>query len=79
MSSPFLRTLQTAQKICDVLKLDGIHTSNLIVDVLNGHCHIHEQPVVPPSDTAERGIKILSLDDRPIPKFPERTAEGRQR
>ena len=79
ISSPFLRCMQTAQQICHALQLPGIHTCNGIVDVLNGHCGIHEQPEVPASDVAKYGINVLVYHNEPLPKYPERTRDGLKR
>ena len=80
ISSPFLRCLQTAQPVCDALDLPGVTTCNGIVDVINSHCGIHEQPEVPYEyDVAESGIKVLSYDQSPLPMYPERTKTGLKR
>ena len=71
--------MQTAQEICNTLRLPGIHTCNGIVDVLNGHCGIHEQPVVPTSEVAKYGINVLVYHHEPLPKYPERTRDGLKR
>ena len=79
VSSPFLRCLQTAQQISDVLSLPGLHTCNSIVDVLSDHCGIHEQPVVPASSVAELGINISNMDTSELPRYPERARDGVKR
>jgi len=71
--------LQTAQQLSNALSLPGVDTCNGIVDVLNGHCGIHQQPEVPASDVAQYGIKIMNQDESELPKYPERTREGLQR
>lgn len=62
-----------------MLQLPGIHTCNEIVDVVNGHCGIHQQPEVPAQEVAKQGIKIAQVDDRPLPEYPERTRDGLKR
>ena len=81
ITSPFLRCLQTAQQICEVLGLSGLHTCNDIVDVLTSHCGIHEQPLVPAPDSQldALGIKIVEYDTTQLPKYPEETKEGVKR
>ena len=79
VTSPFLRCLQTAQQISEVLSLPGLHTCNAIVDIINDHCGIHQQPVVPVSDTASLGINIASVDSSKLPTYPEKTREGVKR
>ena len=79
ITSPFLRCLQTAQQICKVLSLPGLHTCNRIVDVLSSHCGIYEQPVVPNPGIAAQGVQIVELDTSKLPKYPERTREGIRR
>ena len=79
VSSPFLRCLQTAQQISDVLSLPRLHTCNSIVDVLSNHCGIHEQPAVPASNVAELGINISSRDTSELPRYPEKTRDGVKR
>ena len=71
--------MQTAQQLSNALSLPGVDTCNGIVDVLNGHCGIHQQPEVPASDVAQYGIKIMNQDESELPKYPERTREGLQR
>ena len=80
ISSPFLRCLQTAQQISDALELPGVSTCNGIVDVLSSHCGIHEQPQVPHQADIDRiGVKVLSYDRDPLPKYPEKTKSGIKR
>ncbi len=80
ISSPFLRCLQTAQQISDALELPGVSTCNGIVDVLSSHCGIHEQPQVPHQADVDRiGVKVLSYDQDPLPKYPEKTKVGLRR
>ena len=79
ISSPFLRCLQTAQKICNSLELPGLTTCNGIVDVLSSHCGIHEQPIVPADNIADSGINVLVFHHEAIPKFPEQTRDGLKR
>ena len=79
ITSPFLRCLQTAQLISEVLRLPGLHTCNGIVDILNGSCGIREQPVVPASNIAELGINVASTDGSKLPKHPERTFDAIKR
>ena len=71
--------MQTAQQICNSLHLPGIHTCNGVVDVLNSHCGIHEQPEVPASDVTKYGINVLVYHHQPLPKFPEKTRDGLKR
>ena len=49
------------------------------MDVLSGHCGIHEQPVVPVEGMAQLGINVLEFDATELPKYPEKTKEGRSR
>lgn len=79
VSSPFLRCLQTGEVICEALHLPGIETCNRIVDVFNSSAMIHQQPVVPASDIASYGIKVLCCDDTPLPRYPEDTVSGLKR
>ncbi len=80
ISSPFLRCLQTAQQVCDALELPGMSTCNGVVDIISVHCGIHEQPLVPHLPDVEReGIKLLSVDQNPLPKYPEKTKSGLKR
>ena len=71
--------MQTAQQICNSLQLPGMHTCNGIVDVLNSHCGIHEQPVVPTSDVDKYGINVLVYHHETLPQFPEKTRDGLKR
>ena len=61
------------------LEVADLHTCNGIVDVLNSHCGIFEQPEVPASDVGEYGIKIVEQDDRPLPEYPEKTRDAMKR
>ena len=79
VSSPFLRCLQTGQIVCDALQLPGLVTSNDVMDVLNSSAFIHWQPEVPADDIASHGIKVSSLDTKPVPRYPEKTEPGLQR
>lgn len=79
ITSPFLRCLQTAQQISEVLSLPGLRTCNAIVDVINDHCGIHQQPVVPALDTASLGINITTVDSSALPTYPEPSREGVRR
>ena len=53
-------------------------TSNEIVDVFNATAHIFQQPDVPlkKEEYTALGFKVLSLDDTPVPRFPEDTKPG---
>ena len=82
MSSPFLRCLQTAQIISEVLNVPGLHTCNSIVEPFDSHCGIkeqHVQPVLPTPDVADLGINIAVRDTTALPKFPEKTEDGVKR
>ncbi len=79
VSSPFLRCLQTAQHICDALKLPGMSTCNGMVDVLTPNFGIYQQPVVPAEDIAELGIKVLVHHQDPLPTYPERFKDAMER
>ena len=80
VSSPFLRCLQTAHQICDVLQLPGIHTCNRIVDVISGRCGIYQNPEVPAMvDVVREGIKIAAMDETPLPPYPEKLHHGLKR
>ena len=79
ISSPFIRCLMTGQQICDTLRLEGMDTSNEVVDVFNHTAHISQQPEVPAKDYASHGVKVLSLDTFPVPRYPENTDEGLKR
>ena len=79
VSSPFLRCLQTAQLISDILHLPGLHTCNSIVDVFSDHCGIHEQPAVPVSNIADLGINIAHTDTSELPRYPEKATDGVKR
>lgn len=54
-------------------------TCNGIVDILSGHCGIHEQPIVPADNLDKSGINVLVFHHEPIPKYPERTRNGLDR
>ena len=71
ISSPFLRCLQTAQEMSQVLNLPGLHTCNSIVDIVSDCCGMHQQPLVPASNVEELGINIASRDTTELPKYPE--------
>ncbi len=79
--SPFLRCFKTGQYICDALHLEGMDTSNEVVDVFNQTSHIYQQPEVPlkVEEYTSQGFKVLSLDDTPLPRFPENTERGLKR
>lgn len=79
VSSPFIRCLQTGQIVCDTLKLPGLVTSNEVMDVLNSTAMIHWQPEVPADDFAAHGIKVIDMDTRPVPRYPEETKVGLKR
>ena len=79
MSSPFLRCLQTAQRISEVLNVPGLHTCNSIVDPFSSQCGVEEQPVLPAPDVADLGINVAVRDTSALPKFPERTRDGVKR
>ena len=79
VSSPFLRCLQTAQLISDILHLPGLHTCNSIVDVFSDHCGIHEQPAVAVSNIADLGINIAHTDTSELPRYPEKATDGVKR
>lgn len=79
VSSPFLRCLQTGQIVCDTLQLPGMVTSNEVMDVLNSSAFIHWQPEVPADNIASYGIKVVSMDTTPVPRYPEETRAGLKR
>ena len=70
ISSPFLRCLQTATHAYTALGLSGLHTCNLLSEMLLPGNDMTETPAVPATEDVEDTV-FLSLDSSPLPPFPE--------
>lgn len=70
ISSPFLRCLQTATHAYTVLGLPGLHTCNMLCEVLLPDNNMTCTPEVPVIQDVEDTV-FLSLDSEPLPSFPE--------
>ena len=74
VSSPFLRCIQTATHAYKVLKLPGLHISNMLCEWLVPGNNMTGTPQVPALQDATETI-FLSQDPTPFPQFPETLSE----